>query len=351
MQDRLLAAAGMAALISLGACATPDRPGQGARVFAALETPSVGTRDADAADDPAIWSGDETTLNGHRVTGFVAGTDKKAGLYIYSPEGAILQFLPEGLLNNVDVATLPGAGGDVILGASDRTPGRNGVALFRFDPVNGGAVVRWGSLPLDLGEPYGFCMRPWRGDLHAFVIGKDGQVRQLVISSGPDGQPRGREVRRFAVGSISEGCAIDADNAALYLNEEAIGVWRYSLDPVSGDARTPVQAVDGERLTADVEGAAILTNRAGSWLIASSQGDSAFAVWRIGSGDPVWVGRFAVHAGPGGDEVTGTDGLDAHGGPFGAFPEGVVIVQDDINDGGQNFKFIDWRDIRRALAF
>ncbi|MDP3802296.1 phytase [Brevundimonas sp.] len=352
MRDRLLAAAGMAALISLAACATPaDRPGQGARVFAALETPSVGTRNADAADDPAIWSGPETTLNGRRVTGFVAGTDKKAGLYIYGPEGAILQFLPDGLLNNVDVATLPGASGEVVLGASDRTPGRAGVALFRFDPVAGGAVARWGSLPLDLDEPYGFCMRPWRGELHAFVVGKDGQVRQLVISSGPDGQPRGREVRRFAVGSISEGCAIDADNAALYLNEEGVGVWRYGLDPASGDARTRVQAVDGERLTADVEGAAILSNGAGSWLIASSQGDSAFAVWRIGAGDPVWVGRFAVHAGPGGDEVTGTDGLDAHGGPFGAFPEGVVVVQDDINDGGQNFKYIDWRDIRRALAF
>ena len=52
------------------------------------------------------------------------------------------------------------------------------------------------------------------------------------------------------------------------------------------------------------------------------------------------------------DGVTGTDGIDALGGRVGArFPEGVVVVQDDVNDGGsQNFKYIDWRDIRTALG-
>lgn len=49
--------------------------------------------------------------------------------------------------------------------------------------------------------------------------------------------------------------------------------------------------------------------------------------------------------------MTGTDGLDALGGPVGPFPEGLVVVQDDINDvGTQNFKYIDWRDIKRALG-
>ncbi|HWW11250.1 MAG TPA: phytase, partial [Brevundimonas sp.] len=52
------------------------------------------------------------------------------------------------------------------------------------------------------------------------------------------------------------------------------------------------------------------------------------------------------------DGVTGTDGLDALGGRVGdRFPEGVVVVQDDVNDvGNQNFKYIDWRDIRIALS-
>ncbi len=51
------------------------------------------------------------------------------------------------------------------------------------------------------------------------------------------------------------------------------------------------------------------------------------------------------------DGVTGTDGLAALGGVVGLFLEGVVVVQDDVNDvGTQNFKYIDWRDIRTALG-
>jgi 3-phytase (myo-inositol-hexaphosphate 3-phosphohydrolase) len=51
------------------------------------------------------------------------------------------------------------------------------------------------------------------------------------------------------------------------------------------------------------------------------------------------------------DGVTGTDGLAAASGVVGPFPEGLVVVQDDVNDTGtQNFKYIDWRDIRTALG-
>lgn len=342
----LVAGAGL-----LSACVTIDRPGPGARVSAAAETAAVGTRNADAADDPAIWVGRETTLAGRRLTAFVAGTDKKAGLYIYDMTGAVLQFLPQGLLNNVDVATLPGDDqGIVVLGASDRTPGQEGITLFRFDAGRGGEIEFWDRIATDIVEPYGFCMRQWNGAVHAVLVGKDGQVRQFILTRGAGGAPAAREVRRFSVGSISEGCAIDPAGNGLFISEEMVGVWRYDLDPASGDARAQVQAVDGVRLTADVEGAAILDDGPHRYLIVSSQGDSAFAVWRLGGGERTWVGRFAVHDGPGIDGVTGTDGLDAHGWSVGPYPEGVVVVQDDRNRGGsQNFKYIDWRDIRRAL--
>ena len=74
-------------------------------------------------------------------------------------------------------------------------------------------------------------------------------------------------------------------------------------------------------------------------------------LWRIDGAAPVYAGRFVVQDGTV-DRVTGTDGLAARGGPVGdAFPEGLVVVQDDINDiGTQNFKYIDWRDIRTALG-
>ena len=351
IRTRTIALTTVAVTLLLGACATLDRPGPGARVTATAETTAVGTRNADAADDPAIWVGRETTLAGRRLTAFVAGTDKKAGLYIYDMAGEVLQFLPQGLLNNVDVASLPGPGGGfTVLGASDRTPGQEGITLFRFDSLRGGEVEYWGRIVTDIVEPYGFCMRQWRGEVHAVLIGKDGQVRQFVLTQGADGAPSTREVRRFAVGSISEGCAIDTSGAGLFIGEELVGVWRYGMDPASGNDRTQVQAVDGVRLTADVEGVTVLDDGQNSYLIVSSQGDSAFAVWNIHGGGQEWLGRFAVHDGPGVDGVTGTDGLDAQGGGVGPFREGLVVVQDDRNRGGaQNFKYIDWRDIRRAL--
>ena len=61
----------------------------------------------------------------------------------------------------------------------------------------------------------------------------------------------------------------------------------------------------------------------------------------------------------GADPVTGTDGLAALGGPVGAFPEGLIVVQDDADTDGeaastvrtrQNFKLVDWRAVKSALA-
>ena len=58
------------------------------------------------------------------------------------------------------------------------------------------------------------------------------------------------------------------------------------------------------------------------------------------------------------DAVTGTDGLAALDGPVGAFPEGLIVVQDDADTDGettgprarQNFKLVDWRAVKAALG-
>ena len=130
----------VASAVLLTACATPEVDfqgegegfiGEGLGVSARLETPSVGTAGQDAADDPAIWAGAAPVMIGGTATrGFVAGTDKKAGLYIYGLDGTVLQFLPEGLLNNVDLTEglIVGGRPQVVLGASDRTPPTSGAA-------------------------------------------------------------------------------------------------------------------------------------------------------------------------------------------------------------------------------
>ena len=357
-------AVAVAATLLLAGCATHEVDyqgegegfvGAGVRVQAALETPSVGTAGGeDAADDPAIWVGERpVVVMGTTTPGFIAGTDKKAGLYIYGFDGSVLQFMPEGLLNNVDAVDLNVSGrSQVVLGASDRTPGKEGVSLYLFDPAGTGqnGVRPWGAIRTDVVEPYGFCFGRLGDEVHAILVGHEGEVRQFVLTADAAGQPISREVRRFGIGSISEGCAADEATNALYLAEENVGVWRYSLDPASGDARTLVQGIETDKLVADAEGLTIIADGSARYLIGSSQGDSAFPVWRIDSAAPVYVGRFVVEDGTV-DGVTGTDGLAAHEGVVGPFPEGVVIVQDDVNDvGTQNFKYIDWRAIKAALG-
>lgn len=363
-RSALLAAAATAVLL-LGACATTEVDyqgegegfvGEGAAVQATLETPSVGTAGQDAADDPAVWArATPVTVKGVSTPGFVAGTDKKSGLYIYGLDGAILQFLPEGLLNNVDVVEGLSVGGrpQVVLGASDRTPGKIGIALYLFDPDGGAdnAVRYWGAVTTDVVEPYGFCFARRGGEVHAVLVGHEGELRQFVLTVDAAGAPVAREVRRAEIGTISEGCATDEATNALYINEENVGLWRYGLDPASGAARTLVQPIQPGVLVADAEGLTTLTDGDKRYLIGSSQGDSTFPVWRIDGAAPEYKGRFVVTDGVI-DGVTGTDGLAALGGPVGpAFPEGVVVVQDDVNDvGTQNFKYIDWRVIRTALG-
>jgi 3-phytase len=352
-----------ASAVLLAACATHEVDfqgegegfiGQGLDVTARLETPSVGTAGQDAADDPAIWaSPTPVVIGGVSTRSFVAGTDKKAGLYVYGLDGSVLQFLPEGLLNNVDLTEGLSVGGrpQVVLGASDRTPGKTGVALYLFDPAGAAGVRPWGAITTDVVEPYGFCFARRGAEIHAVLVGHEGEMRQFVLTADAAGLPVAREVRRFDIGTISEGCVADEATDALYITEENVGLWRYGLNPAAGAVRTLVQPVAPGVLVADAEGLTILEDGAARYLIGSSQGDSTFPVWRIDGAAPVYAGRFVVRDGAV-DRVTGTDGLDALGGPVGdAFPEGVVVVQDDINDAGtQNFKYIDWRDIRTALG-
>lgn len=361
MRFSLFASAAAVAL-SLGGCALIDPEawsdskrmtvGAGVPVPVASETKAVGTSRADAADDPEIWADPSDPSRA-----VIFGTDKQAGLYVYDLNGEPRQFLPDGRLNNVDLRAgfLTGKGERVLVAASDRD--RLGVAFYLFDPATL-QTERFGFTKTDLTEPYGICVGR-RGDAFLVIVnGTDGQVRQLRVSAGPAGEAVAVEERRFSVPTQPEGCVVDDATGRLYLGEEGAGVWRFD----TGSTVTPgtlIAAAPSEALKPDVEGLTLLREGAKTWLIASSQGDSAFAVWRVDGAEPVYAGRFSPVAANGVDAVTGTDGVAALGGPVGPFPEGVVVMQDDVDTEGeavstrrvrQNYKLVDWREVKRALG-
>jgi 3-phytase len=144
----------------------------------------------------------------------------------------------------------------------------------------------------------------------------------------------------------TEGCIADPRTGTLYIGEEDAGIW--AIDMASG-AKRMVAAIDNKVLVADVEGLAIAPEGTdGGYLIASSQGDNAYAVFRLPGMVP--MGRVRIAQGALGS-VEETDGIEVDNRDFGPdFPGGILIAQDGMNaPRAQNFKFVRWDEVLAAL--
>lgn len=307
-----------------------------APVTASGETAPVGTSRADAADDPAIWV---DPANPNRA--LVIATDKKAGLHVYDLAGKDLAFIKAGLVNNVDVM------GDIIV-ASDRNDGVNAhLAIFRLDGAKP-ALTAIGRAPAGAGEAYGLCLAQTApgAPLTAALIVKDGTVRVGTLTVADGAAPAFAAQWEYKIPTQSEGCVFDGDT--LYVGEEDAGIWLLKQNGTGATARL-VAPVDNQRLVADVEGLATIDHKGQRYLIASSQGDNAFAVFRLPGVD--YVGRFAVAAGTYG-ATSETDGIAAAAGNFGGdYAGGLFIAQDGDNaPKAQNFKLVGWDRIAAALG-
>ncbi|WP_420140260.1 phytase [Sphingomonas sp.] len=315
------------------------------RVVAVGETEPVSTANADAADDPAIWRDPADPSRS-----LIIGTDKKAGLYVYGVDGRRRSFFQAGRVNNVDLVEARVAGRAAILvAASDRNdPAAGKVALFTLDPASA-ALTALGTVPAGAGEAYGLCLSPRGQAVDAFVVMKDGTIAQVALDLA-EAAPAGRVVRTLKLATQSEGCVVDPRTRRLYVGEEDAGIWRFDADPAGSPTPVKVAGVDGKTLVADVEGLAVVAGAAGGgWLLASSQGDNAYAVYDLAT--ERFLGRFRV--GPGKFGATSeTDGIAAMAGDFGAaFPGGLFIAQDGDNaPAAQNFKLVPLAAIAAALG-
>jgi 3-phytase len=339
----------LAVLMATAGCATPDKSGPGvttAQVTAVGETAAVASA-KDAADDPAIWRN-----RADPRASLIVATDKQAGLHVYDLSGVDRFFLPALRVNNVDLRDDVEIGGQprVLVGASDRSdPAHAAIALFTLDGP-AARLAPLASVPVGAGEAYGFCLyrRARDGQTFAFLVDKDGTVRQVALDLA-NGAPSGQVVRTFKLATQSEGCVADDRTGLLYIAEEDVGLWRISAEPDGGGQPEAFAKVDGVRLVADAEGLAIAPRGStAGWLVVSSQGDSAYALYDLKDGG--FAGRFKVGAGRFG-ATSDTDGVEISLGDFGpAFPDGLMVVQDGDNAPlAQNFKLLSWRDVRHAL--
>lgn len=305
-------------------------------VTASGETAPVGTGKADAADDPAIWI---DPANPGRA--LIIATDKKAGLHIYDLKGKDLAFLKSGLVNNVDVV------GDIVV-ASDRNDGLNAhLAVYRLDGAKP-ALTALGRAAAGSGEAYGLCLKKSApsAPITAALIVRDGTVRVGTLAVADGAAPTFTVQWEHKIPTQSEGCVFDGDT--LYVGEEVGGLWELKQNGKGAAARL-VAPIDNQRLIADLEGLATIDHKGQRYLIASSQGDNAYAVFRLPGVE--YVGRFAVTAGKFG-ATSETDGIEAVAGNFGPdYPDGIFLAQDGDNaPRAQNFKLVRWDMIAAALG-
>lgn len=330
------------------------------KVTATEETQAV-EHYGDAADDPAIW------VNASQPEkSIVIGTDKKGALNSYSMDGKLLQSLPQGRVNNVDVGynvdvlavddtMFDGKTVDIAV-ASNRT--HNSLSVTHID--KSGKLEYLGDIATSLNDVYGMCLFVEDGRAQVIVNDTSGAFERYAFTVASDGAISGTLLQQFLLPSQPEGCVVDTSLKLAYLGEEAAGIWQL---PVDNNNTSPVftTPIHGP-VAADVEGLALFDVDNTRYLIASSQGNNSYAVYRTAStlsnmhtNDLQYVGSIEIVTNNIAmiDGVSETDGLDATNANLGGlFSEGLWVVQDGRNvmpTERQNFKLIAGTHLANAI--
>jgi 3-phytase len=293
-------------------------------------------RFGDAADDPAIWvnkTSPEQSL--------VFGTDKKYGLNVYNLSGELVQSIPSGRINNIDIR------GNMAV-ASNRT--HQSMTFFSIDE-NSGLATTIANLPTQLDDVYGLCLYQNDEQLEVFINDTDGRFEHYAVIQS-EGKINARLLDAFNVNSQPEGCIVDDVTRTLYFGEESTGVWEKSLIKPKMPAK--LIATVNERVQADIEGMGIYTVDDEKFLVVSSQGNNRFAVFAIEQKNQL-LGVFdiGINYELAIDAVSETDGLEVISTPLGAnYPMGVLVVQDGRNVMPlmpQNFKLVSATQLNKFI--
>ncbi len=320
--------------------AVPVAAGTVEEVTATVETAPVPNQ-GDAADDPAIWVDTKDPARS-----LIIGTDKQGGLAVYDLEGKELQYMADGQLDNVDLRDgfLLGGQSVPLVTASNRSD--NTISIYKLNTETR-KLENVAARKITTVTAYGCCMyrSEKTGKYYYFVTAKSGAVEQWELFAA-GGKVDAKKVRSLKAATTVEGCVADDELGFFYLAEEARGIWKFGAEPDAGTKGNLIDETGGGRLVADVEGLAIAYGKNGEgYLIASSQGNHTFVVYKR-EGNNEYVKTFRIVAGDM-DGVEETDGIEvttANLGP--SFPNGVFVVQDGINDkGNQNFKLVPWDSI------
>jgi 3-phytase len=362
-----LAIALVAGVLALGAPPVPAAGGDPIHTATATVETTPSDNTGDSIDDPAIWVDPNDPS---RSVVIAADHGSLKSLSVYDLSGQRIFKLPLGTANNVDLRDGFALGGEAvpILGLA----GSGNFSFYKLDPAtrqlanvtpgekfNGSSVTKPGEGAF---IPHGICLyrSPVTSGFYAFVVDRYGTIKQLELRDNGDGKVAVQEVRQIKVepqgtvgGDINdalEGCVADEAGRSLFVGEQDWHIWRYGAEPTDPTGTADRVSVDtdlseGGHFARDVEGLAVVNEPGGGgFLIASSQGDHSYTVYR--SGAPYeFVRKVQVVKSAAADGCERTDGIDAVAANLGpAFPRGLFVCQDNDNQspapGNQNLKFV-----------
>lgn len=336
----------IAAALAMTACTSLPEP---VTVLSSAETDSQPRRDG-GTGSPAIWigwmrRGEASPIN---VT-FTASTSRAGGLILTGLDGEVVQRIEGQRLGDIDVASLPSANGYTVLVGAARQAGRSaGLVFYKRNFDRDTQLVYWGEVLTDQAQPRAFCMRQTDGMLNVVTVDQQGDARVLRISEGPDGAIQNQEVLRFQVEGMGQGCAIDPLRGHAYFSLARGGFLRASV--IRPGALLRLTDTTWKRLPRSL-GVSFLNVGADRYLTSLDEDRRAFSVWRVENETVNWLGRVEVRESANSRAVRNRGGVDAYGGSYGTFAEGVVVVQDQANDDSPNLKYVKWADVRLALGF
>ncbi|HCJ12204.1 MAG: hypothetical protein A2Y14_01220 [Verrucomicrobia bacterium GWF2_51_19] len=337
----------LCAVLLLTACSEKRTEQTFYKVSASAETRHDARLD-DKVDDPAIWVHPQEASKSLLFFSFKG--KKGSGIEVCDIDGAQLQFVPAERVNNIDVRCGLLVNGEKVDFLAASHSEQAAVSLYKIDAKTRQLEPLALQLPVTV-PTYGICLYHNRREGRFFVIvtSHEGACEQWEIKSDK-ARVFMEKARAIKIDSICEGCVADDEHERLYISEETKGIWRYNANPEAGQERVMI-AKAGEHLAPDIEGLTVYDASKGEgYLIASSQGDSSYAVFER-AGDNRHIGNFQIV--PGVVEGTQcTDGIDVCSSPLGPkYPHGVFIAHDDQrrNNRGSNFKIVPWERIAEAM--
>jgi 3-phytase len=328
----LLAACTVACTPDAATESTPAGPALAKTVAVAGETtPST----SDSAASALVWP------DGARS--YIIGAVEDA-LEVYDMAGKRLSLLEvDGEVEAI--SRLSDVGGQALL-----------LALDGASSTLRGYRLEGGSLRLDAAEILtsaqlleGMCSyrSPLDGQLYAFLLASSGQIEQWLLYENREGRLVGRLTRALQVGTEPKFCTVDDRANALYVTEEAVGVWRFDADV---EAETIPELIDVKKFghfSGEVGGLAVHHTDTGQTVLFASDVETSRINAYDAAADHALLGSVQLTAGD------AADGADNAGALFATDGGAAILLAADDDNGEEatNFKMTPISALASSLDF